>query len=112
MEYVSICMLLDYRKQIDSNLSKTNPLEYREVYLIWYDQLCVDNFPASVKEEKPLLLKSDMSVLKATKVLEKFIGENIPILDDKKRVIGIISENDILKAYNEISISIRKIEKN
>ena len=56
MEYVSICMLLNYRKQIDSNLSKTNPLEYREVYLVWHDQLCVDNFPASVKEEKPLLL--------------------------------------------------------
>ena len=49
-------MLLNYRKQIDSNLSKTNPLEYREVYLVWHDQLYVDNFPASVKEEKPLLL--------------------------------------------------------
>ena len=33
-------------------------------------------------------------------------------LDNKRRVIGIISENDILKAYSEISISIRNIEKN
>ena len=63
-------------------------------------------------EKKPLLLKSDMSVLKAIKVLEKFVGENIPILDDKKRVIGIISENDVLKAYSEITKSIRNIEKN
>ena len=63
-------------------------------------------------EKKPLLLKSDMSVLKAIKVLETFVGENIPILDDKKRVVGIISENDVLKAYSEITKSIRNIEKN
>ena len=63
-------------------------------------------------EDKPLLLKSDMSVLKAIKVLETFVGENIPILNDKKKVIGIISENDVLKAYSEITKSIRNIEKN
>ena len=63
-------------------------------------------------EEKPLLLKSDMSVLEAIKVLEKFVGENIPILDNNKKVIGTISENDILKAYSEVSESIRNIEKN
>ena len=63
-------------------------------------------------EEKPLSLKSDMSVLEAIKVLKKFVGENIPILDNKRRVIGIISENDILKAYGEITTSIRNIEKN
>ena len=53
-----------------------------------------------------------MSVLETIKILEKFVGENIPILDDKKRVIGIISENDVLKAYSEITKSIRNIEKN
>ena len=63
-------------------------------------------------EEKPLLLKSDMSVLEAIKVLERFVGENIPILDNNKKVIGTISENDILKAYSEVSESIRNIEKN
>ena len=63
-------------------------------------------------EEKPLLLKSKMSVLETIKILEKFVGENIPILDDNKKVIGIISENDVLKAYSEITESIRNIEKN
>ena len=63
-------------------------------------------------EDKPLLLNADMSVLETIKVLEKFVGENIPILDNKKRVIGIISENDVLKAYSEIAKSIRNIEKN
>ena len=63
-------------------------------------------------EEKPLLLKSKMSVLETIKILEKFVGENIPILDDNKKIIGIISENDVLKAYSEITESIRNIEKN
>ena len=63
-------------------------------------------------EEKPLLLKSKMSVLETIKILEKFVGENIPILDDNKKIIGIISENDVLKAYSEITESIRHIEKN
>ncbi len=63
-------------------------------------------------EDKPLLLNADMSVLETIKVLEKFVGENIPILDKKKRVVGIISENDVLKAYSEITKSIRNIEKN
>ena len=63
-------------------------------------------------EKKPLLLKSNMSVLETIKILEKFVGENIPILDNNKKLIGIISENDVLKAYSEITKSIRNIEKN
>ena len=53
-----------------------------------------------------------MSVLDAIKILEEFVGENVPIIDDQKKVLGVISENDVLKAYNEISESIRNIEKN
>ena len=63
-------------------------------------------------EKKPLLLKSKMSVLETIKVLENFVGENIPILDNNKKIIGIISENEVLKAYSEITESIRNIEKN
>ena len=63
-------------------------------------------------ETNPLLLRSEMSVLETIKILEDFVGENIPILDSNKKVVGIISENDVLKAYSEITESIRSIEKN
>ena len=53
-----------------------------------------------------------MSVLETIKFLENFVGENIPILDNNKKIIGIISENEVLKAYSEITESIRNIEKN
>jgi len=63
-------------------------------------------------EKNPLFLKANMSILETIKTLEKFVGENIPILDDDKKLVGIISENDVLKAYSEITESIRNIEKN
>ena len=63
-------------------------------------------------ETKPIMLKPDMSVLKAIKILEKFVGENVPIIDKEKNILGVISENDVLKAYSEISKSIRNTERN
>ena len=63
-------------------------------------------------EKNPLFLKANMSILETIKTLEKFVGENIPILDNNKKLVGIISENDVLKAYSEITKSIRSIEKN
>ena len=63
-------------------------------------------------EKNPLFLKANMSILETIKTLEKFVGENIPILDNNKKLVGIISENDVLKAYSEITESIRNIEKN
>ena len=63
-------------------------------------------------QKKPISIKYNMSVLDAIKILEEFVGENVPIIDDQKKVLGVISENDVLKAYNEISESIRNIEKN
>ena len=63
-------------------------------------------------EKNPLFLKANMSILETINTLEKFVGENIPILDNNKKLIGIISENDVLKAYSEITKSIRSIEKN
>ena len=46
------------------------------------------------------------------KVLKNFVGESIPVIDNKNRLIGVISENDVLKAYDEITKIIRNIEKN
>ena len=45
------------------------------------------------------------------KKLGKFVGESVPIIDKNKKFIGIISENDVLNAYGQISEIIRNIEK-
>ena len=46
------------------------------------------------------------------KKLSKFVGESIPIVDKKtNQMVGIISENDVLQAYLDISEEINQIEK-
>ena len=39
------------------------------------------------------------------------MGESVPVIDDKNVLIGIISENDVLQVYKNITNEIRSIEK-
>ena len=64
-------------------------------------------------QDKPIILNSNISLLDAIKKLSNFVGESVPIIDKQsKKLIGIISENDVLAAYLEISDEINHIEKN
>ena len=64
-------------------------------------------------QDKPIILNSNISLLDSIKKLSNFVGESIPIIDKhSKKLIGIISENDVLAAYLEISDEINHIEKN
>lgn len=64
-------------------------------------------------QQKPIILNSNISLLDTIKKLSSFVGESIPIIDKQsKKLIGIISENDVLAAYLEISDNINHIEKN
>ncbi len=63
-------------------------------------------------EKKPLIIDPNTSLLSVIKKLSNFVGESIPIVNKKTNaMIGIISENDVLKAYLEISEEINQIEK-
>jgi CIC family chloride channel protein len=63
-------------------------------------------------EPKPLIIHPNSNLIVVIKKLSKFVGESIPIVDNKTHeMIGIISENDVLKAYLDISEEINQIEK-
>ena len=63
-------------------------------------------------ERKPLIIDQNSNLIFVIKKLSKFVGESIPIVDKKtNRMIGIISENDVLQAYLDISEEINQIEK-
>ena len=63
-------------------------------------------------EQKPIILDADLSLLSSIKILSKFVGESVPVIDTKSnKIIGIISENDVLSAYLDISQEINNIEK-
>ena len=62
--------------------------------------------------KKPLVIDPKSNLLEVIKNLSSFVGESIPIVDKKtKTMCGIISENDVLIAYLEISNEINQIEK-
>ena len=63
-------------------------------------------------EKKPIILDPNSSLIFVIKKLSKFVGESIPIVNQKTgEMTGIISENDVLKAYLEISEEINQVEK-
>ncbi|MDC0976028.1 chloride channel protein [Alphaproteobacteria bacterium] len=63
-------------------------------------------------EKKELVIDSGSNLMFVIKKLAGFVGESIPIVNKKTgKMSGIISENDVLKAYLEISNEINQIEK-
>ena len=63
-------------------------------------------------EKKPLIIDPNSHLIFVIKKLSKFVGESIPIVNKKNNeMIGIISENDVLQAYLDISEEINQIEK-
>ena len=61
---------------------------------------------------KPLKIDPNSNLIFVIKKLSKFVGESIPIVNKKtNEMIGIISENDVLQAYLDISDEINQIEK-
>ena len=67
----------------------------------------------SLMENKPLVLNSELSLMSSIEKLSKFIGESVPVIEkSSKKLLGIISENDVLDAYLKISYEINQIEKN
>ena len=63
-------------------------------------------------EKKELVIDPSSTLMFVIKKLSSFVGESIPIVNKKTgKMNGIISENDVLKAYLEISNEINQIEK-
>ena len=63
-------------------------------------------------EKKELIIDPSSNLMFVIKKLAGFVGESIPIVNKKTgKMNGIISENNVLKAYLEISSEINQIEK-
>ena len=64
------------------------------------------------KEKNPIIINPNQNIYEIMNILKDFVGESIPVVNDKNKLIGVISENDVLKAYDQITQTIRNIEKN
>ncbi|MEE2774035.1 MAG: chloride channel protein [Pseudomonadota bacterium] len=63
------------------------------------------------KEKQPLTLGSDFSVLQSIEACRNFVGESIPVIEEKSEIIiGIISEADLFSAYLDLDKQIKDLE--
>ena len=63
------------------------------------------------REKEFIKLQPSNSILECIQILSNFVGESVPVIDSNSKIIGVISENDILKSYDKISKEIKNIEK-
>lgn len=64
------------------------------------------------REKDHIIVSDKANINEVIQILSNFVGESVPVVDKESgTIIGIISENDVLKSYNEISSEIRSIEK-
>ena len=63
------------------------------------------------KENNFVKLKPSNNINQAIDILSSFVGESVPIIDNQNKMLGIISESDVLKIYSDITNQIRFIEK-
>jgi CIC family chloride channel protein len=65
-----------------------------------------------LRDKKPIIINPDQSILETIEKLSNFVGESIPIVNtENNKMLGIISENDVLDAYIKLSNEIKNIEK-
>jgi CBS-domain-containing membrane protein len=54
-----------------------------------------------IKKIKFLKIDADDDLSKTIEKCKDFVGESIPVVDKKGRIIGIFSENDLFVSYLE-----------
>ena len=65
-----------------------------------------------LREKNHIILSPSHSVLETIEKLSNFVGESIPLVNsENNKMLGIISENDVLDAYIKLSNEIKNIEK-
>ena len=70
-----------------------------------------DKISFKYKEKRFIELKEEHSLVDAIQILSDFVGENVPIISNRNTLIGVVSEGDVLKLYNQFQQEIRSIEK-
>ena len=59
----------------------------------------------------PLAINSSSTISEAIVKASNFVGESIPVIDDDKTLLGVVTEADLFSEYLEIQEAISKIEK-
>ena len=115
---------LDVKTSIDNAIKILIKANTTEAYIVLKDDKYIGKIslinlinkkrPSLINyiEKKELIIDPSSNLMFVIKKLAGFVGESIPIVNKKTgKMNGIISENNVLKAYLEISNEINQIEK-
>jgi CIC family chloride channel protein len=59
----------------------------------------------------PITLSANDSVLDSVNIAKSFVGDSMPVLcREQKRLLGVVSEGDIFKAYIKVQNQASKVE--
>ena len=51
---------------------------------------------------KYIYLNKENSILESIELIKDFVGESVPVVDDKKNILGVITESDL---FNQLLIA-------
>ena len=63
-----------------------------------------------LKKNKYLQINENENIFNAIDICKDFVGESIPVVNDKKQFIGVITESDIFNVYIKTSRNQRELE--
>ena len=86
--------------------------EFIGIILERYSNEKTSFYPIFIDDNSSIDIKPDNNINETINILGSFVGESVPVIDNKNVLIGIISENDVLQIYKNITNEIRSIEKN
>ena len=104
------------KSQVITNFQKSN---FSEAYVVDNNDILVGKLNVNtllheskdLQIYKPLTISNTSSVSQAIVKASNFVGESIPIIDGKGKLLGVITEADLFSEYLRIQEKISNIEK-
>ena len=114
-EYLKVDQFISKRDLLD----QFKEADFTEAYLVDKDNGLIGkvkvnsilNNEDTVKVFEPLKILDSSTVSEAIQKASNFVGESIPVVNNKNTLLGVISEADLFSSYLSVQSTISKIEK-
>jgi CIC family chloride channel protein len=108
--------LLTLKMNINDAIKKMVKLQKGEGYLVDNKNTLINKFELHILLNQPnkkylkdlkfnkfLKLKTSSSVFQSIERCKNFVGESIPVLEENKKIFGVVTEGDLLNIYLKVS---------
>ena len=96
----SECYITDLQKKVINKIALSDLLKVKSKSMLL----------EKIKKRKFLYLSSDENIYNSIDLCKNFVGESIPVISQKKELVGVIGESDLLKIILEVNKNQREIE--